>query len=89
MYSKTIPEGVQVQAASPTPDDEDADASPLKPAAQGGAVVHKKGGEPASSLDLSAVSSDGKAAQRELDRELALTKTTERERAKVSSMVQL
>ena len=83
MYSKTIPDGVQVQAASPTPDDEDADASPLKPAAQGGAVVHKKGGEPASSLDLSAVSSDGKAAQRELDRELALTKTTERERAKV------
>lgn len=83
LYSKAIPDGVDVPAASPTPDDDDDpdSASPLKPAAQGGAVVHKKASEPASSVDLSTVSSDGKEAQRELDRALALEKTQERMRA--------
>eukprot|EP01043_Picozoa_sp_COSAG02_P029415 COSAG02_NODE_1830_length_10733_cov_38.842580_2_plen_585_part_00 len=84
LYSKTIPEGVAIEAASPTPDDDDSyETSPLKPTAQGGAVVHKKNGEPAASVDLSTVPSDGKEAQHELDREVALRKTTERMRAQL------
>lgn len=84
-YSKTIPEGVEIDASSSTRDldEDDCETSPLKPAAQGGAAVHKKVGETASSLDLSTVSSDGKEAQRELDRSIALVKTTERVRAQL------
>ncbi len=84
LYSRTIPEGVEIEAASPTRDDDNGyETSPLKPAAQGGAVLHKKTGEPASSIDLSTVSSDGKEAQRELDRGIALSRTTERMRAQL------
>ena len=85
-YSKTIPEGVEIDASSPTRelDDDGYETSPLKPAGQGGAAVHKKAGETASSLDLSTVPSDGKEAQRELDRGIALVKTTERVRAQLA-----
>ena len=79
LYSKTIPDGVEVPAASPTPDDDDeGGASPLKPAVHGGADRAKKSAEPAASVDLTTVDSGQKAKQREFDRAIALDRTQER-----------